>query len=56
MGISFKKNKDEGKRKILRLTTSLTIYGFGLRGNSGNKSTGKHWLRTRKTWKCLESQ
>ena len=33
-------------------TTCLTIYGFGLRGNSGNKSTGKHRLRTRKTWKC----
>ena len=37
-------------------TTCLTIYGFGLRGNSGDKSTGKHRLRTRKTWKCLESK
>ena len=30
------------------LTTALTIYGFGLRGNSARKSTRKHCFRTRK--------
>ena len=53
-GYTVLKNKDEGKRKILRLTTSLTIYRLGLRGNSVNKSTRKHRLRTRKTLKSPE--
>ena len=39
---------------MLRLTTSLTIYRLGLRGNSVNKSTRKHRLRTRKPLKSPE--
>ena len=42
------------KRKILRLTTSLTIYRLGLRGNSVNKSTRKHRFWTRKPLKSPE--
>ena len=37
----------------LGLTTVLTIYGFGLCGNSGGKSTRKHRFRTRKPRKAL---
>ena len=33
---------------ISGLTTPLTIYGFGLRGNSAFKSTRKHRFRTKK--------
>ena len=48
------KNKDEGKRKTLRLTTSLTIYRLGLRGNSVNKSTDYHRFWTQKPLKSPE--
>ena len=34
------------------LTTILTIYGFGLRGNSVEKSTRKHGFRTEKHGKA----
>ena len=37
------------------LTTSLTIYGFGLRGNSANESIGKHRFRTKKHQKVNKS-
>ena len=37
----------------LRMTTALTIYGFGLRGSSAYKSTRKHRFRTRKPRKAL---
>ena len=37
------------------LTTSLTIYGFGLRGNSAYKSIGKHRFRTKKHHKVNKS-
>ena len=37
------------------LTTSLTIYGFGLRGNSAYKSIGKHRFRTKKHQKVNKS-
>ena len=37
------------------MTTSLTIYGFGLRGNSANESIGKHRLRTKKHQKVNKS-
>ena len=43
-----------GHRKILRLTTPLTIYRVGLRGNSAHKSTRKHRFRTKKHLKCPE--
>ena len=36
------------------LTTSLTIYSFGLRGNSATRSIGKHRFRTRKPRKAPE--
>jgi len=42
------------KRKILRLTTSLTIYRLGLRGNSVLKSTRKHRFWTKKPLKSPE--
>ena len=54
MGIPFWKNKDVGKRKILRLTTSLTIYRLGLRGNNAHKSTRKHRFWTQKPLKSPE--
>ena len=38
------------------LTTPLTIYGFGLRGNSVYKSTRKHRFRTQKPRKALQSK
>ena len=37
-------------------TTILTIYGFGLRGNSAYKSTRKHCFRTQKPPKALQSK
>ena len=37
------------------MTTSLTIYGFGLRGNSAYKSIGKHRFRTNKHHKVNKS-
>ena len=37
------------------LTTSLTIYGFGLRGNSATGSIGKHRFRTKKHQKVNKS-
>ncbi|MBQ9978363.1 MAG: hypothetical protein IJP20_01055, partial [Clostridia bacterium] len=37
------------------LTTSLTIYGFGLRGNSANESIGKHRFQTKKHQKVNKS-
>ena len=37
------------------LTTPLTIYGFGLRGNSAYKSIGKHRFRTKKHHKVNKS-
>ena len=37
------------------LTTPLTIYGFGLRGNSAYKSIGKHRFRTKKHQKVNKS-
>ena len=37
------------------MTTSLTIYGFGLRGNSAYKSIGKHRFRTKKHQKVNKS-
>ena len=37
------------------MTTSLTIYGFGLRGNSANESIGKHRFRTKKHQKVNKS-
>ena len=37
------------------LTTSLTIYGFGLRGNSANESIRKHRFRTKKHQKVNKS-
>ena len=37
------------------LTTFLTIYGFGLRGNSAYKSIGKHRFRTKKHHKVNKS-
>ena len=37
------------------MTTPLTIYGFGLRGNSANKSTRKHRFRTKKHQKVNKS-
>ena len=37
------------------MTTSLTIYGFGLRGNSAYKSIGKHRFRTKKHHKVNKS-
>ena len=43
-----------GHRKILRLTTPLTIYRVGLRGNSAHKSTRKHRFWTKKHLKCPE--
>ena len=43
-----------GHRKILRLTTPLTIYRVGLPGNSAHKSTRKHRFRTKKHRKCPE--
>ena len=36
------------------MTTVLTIYGFGLRGNSACKSTRKHRFRTKKPRKAPE--
>ena len=38
---------------ISGLTTPLTIYGFGLRGSSVDKSTRKHRFRTQKPRKAL---
>lgn len=35
-------------------TTCLTIYGFGLRGNSANESTRKHRFRTKRHRKALK--
>ena len=43
-----------GQRKILRLTTSLTIYRLGLPGNNAHKSTRKHRFWTRKPLKSPE--
>ena len=43
-----------GHRKILRLTTPLTIYRVGLPGNSAHKSTRKHRFWTKKHQKCPE--
>ena len=37
------------------LTTPLTIYGFGLRGNSAYKSIRKHRFRTKKHQKVNKS-
>ena len=37
------------------MTTPLTIYRFGLRGNSANKSTRKHRFRTKKHQKVKKS-
>ncbi|MBQ9132702.1 MAG: hypothetical protein IJX62_09585, partial [Clostridia bacterium] len=37
------------------LTTPLTIYGFGLRGNSAYKSIRKHRFRTKKPQKVNKS-
>ena len=39
---------------MLRLTTSLTIYRLGLRGNNAHKSTRKHRFWTRKPIKSPE--
>jgi len=39
---------------MLRLTTSLTIYRLGLRGNNAHKSTRKHRFWTRKPLKSPE--
>ena len=36
-------------------TTILTIYGFGLRGNSARSSTRKHQIRTEKYQKSLKN-
>ena len=52
MGILFWKNLRCGHCEISRLTTPLTIYRLGLRGNSVNKSTRKHRFRTEKHQKC----
>jgi hypothetical protein len=41
-------------RIVCGLTTSLTIYGFGLRGNSATGSIGKHRFRTREPRKSPE--
>ena len=43
-----------GHRKIPRLTTPLTIYRLGLRGNNAHKSTRKHRFWTKKHLKCPE--
>ena len=40
---------------ISGLTTALTIYGFGLRGNSAEKSTRKHRFWTKKHQKVNKS-
>ena len=37
------------------MTTPLTIYRFGLRGNSANESIGKHRFRTKKHSKVNKS-
>ena len=36
-------------------TTFLTIYGFGLRGNSARKSTRKQWFQIKKHQKSLKN-
>ena len=54
MGMSFWKKLRCGHRKISRLTTPLTIYRVGLRGNSAHKSTWKHRFRTKKHLKYPE--
>ena len=40
---------------ISPMTTPLTIYGFGLCGNSANESIGKHRFRTKKHQKVNKS-
>ena len=52
--MSFWKKQTCGQRKILRLTTSLTIYRLGLRGNNVHRSTRKHRFWTRKPLKSPE--
>ena len=53
-GYTVLKKSRCGHRKILRLTTSLTIYRLGLRGNNAHKSTRKHRFWTRKPLKSPE--
>ena len=54
MGTSFWKKLRCGHRKILRLTTPLTIYRVGLPGNNAHKSTQKHRFWTKKHRKYPE--